>query len=286
MQLNKDKWLNELRCGDNIEVLKNIPDESVDLIYIDPPFFSNKDYEVIWGNGAELRSFGDRWKGGIEHYVGWMIERLRELHRVLKPTGSIYVHLDGHAVHYIKVEMDKIFGYENFQNEIIWHYRRWTGSSSSFLKMHDNILFYSKSKDYYFDPQYVAYTGESQFRKQNYHTRIKEGEVYVTSVNEKGVKANDVFEIHDIEDLATLNNIFASERVNSIVCKYLDSIQENADHFQLKKKTIKELENIQKAVKSEFSDTFFLSLINSQANERIGYPTQKPEALLERIIKA
>ena len=158
MQLNKDTWLNELWCGDNMEVLKNMPDESVDLIYIDPPFFSNRNYEIIWGNGAELRSFGDRWKGGIEHYVGWMAERLIELHRILKPTGTLYLHVDWHAVHYLKVEMDKIFGAENFQREIIWSNETSSGfkaQANNWIRGHDNILFYSKSKKYTFNKQYL-----------------------------------------------------------------------------------------------------------------------------------
>lgn len=88
---------------DNLDRLRQFEADSVDLIYLDPPFFSNRHYEVIWGDESELRSFEDRWKGGIGHYIGWMKPRLQEMRRVLKPTGSIYLHCDPHASHYLKV---------------------------------------------------------------------------------------------------------------------------------------------------------------------------------------
>jgi DNA modification methylase len=101
---------NKLILGDNLEILKSLPSESVDLIYIDPPFFSNRNYEVIWGDEGEVRSFKDRWSGGMEHYIGWLKERVEEMHRILKPTGSMYLHCDWHADAYIRVGiMDKIF---------------------------------------------------------------------------------------------------------------------------------------------------------------------------------
>ncbi len=82
--------------GDNLDVLPELPDESVDLIYLDPPFFSNRNYEVVFGDESEIRSFEDRWAGGILHYIEWMRPRLEQLHRVLKPTGSLYLHSDWH----------------------------------------------------------------------------------------------------------------------------------------------------------------------------------------------
>ena len=97
-------------CGDNLERLAQLPSECIDLIYLDPPFFSNRNYEVIWGDEAEVRSFEDRWEGGINHYVEWMWDRAIEMHRVLKSTGSIYLHCDTAASHYLKVMMDDVFG--------------------------------------------------------------------------------------------------------------------------------------------------------------------------------
>jgi hypothetical protein len=84
-------------CDDNLHRLSQFPDECVDLVYLDPPFFSNRHYEVIWGDEAEVRSFEDRWEGGVHVYVEWMRERVIELHRILKSTGSLYLHCDPHA---------------------------------------------------------------------------------------------------------------------------------------------------------------------------------------------
>ena len=217
------KLENIIYCGDNLIWLKKFPDKCTDLIYLDPPFFSNKKYEVIFNDGEEIRSFEDRWKGGINHYIQWMKDRVFEMHRILKDTGSFYLHCDWHASHYLKVICDEIFGYNNFRNEIIWHYRRWTGSAKYFLRMHDVIFFYTKTNNYKFNPLYTEYTEKSLERKQHYHTRIKGDDVYVTHVSESGVKENDVW---------------------------------------------------------------IIPVINSQAKERLGYPTQKPEALMERIAKA
>lgn len=93
---------------DNVARLRQLPAESVDLVYLDPPFFSNRIFEVIWGE-AEVRSFEDRWKGGIDHYVDWMRQRVEELHRVLQPNGSFYLHCDPNASHYLKVMLDRVF---------------------------------------------------------------------------------------------------------------------------------------------------------------------------------
>ena len=147
---------NTIYCGDCKNVLRQFPDESVDLIYADPPFFSNRRFEILWYDGFERRAFEDRWQGGINHYVDWMSERLKECYRVLKPTGTMYLHCDHHASHYLKVEMDDrqhgLFGERNFINEIIW--RRQTAHSDTkqgakhYGRLHDTILFYAKSKDY------------------------------------------------------------------------------------------------------------------------------------------
>jgi DNA modification methylase len=152
---------NVIYCGDNAEVMRNhIQDNSVDLIYADPPFFSNKAYEVLWGDGYELRSFEDRWKGGINNYVAWMEPKLKECQRVLKETGSMYLHCDWHAGHRLQVLMDKIFGENTLINEIIWKRtsaHTGEGKIRSFGTVHDVILYYSKSESYTFNPQFMPY---------------------------------------------------------------------------------------------------------------------------------
>jgi len=142
--------VNQIEAGvlyrdDNLQRLRSLPDESVDLVYLDPPFFSNRFYEVIWGDEAEVRSFEDRWEGGINVYINWMKERLVELHRVLKPTGSLYLHCDWHAAHYLKVMLDTVFGQPNFGNEIIWRRTGAHNKSGRFGPIHDTILFYRKT---------------------------------------------------------------------------------------------------------------------------------------------
>ena len=277
---------NRLFWGDNLHVMRQLPSESIDLICIDPPFFSGRQYNVIFGDQNELRSFSDIWEGGMPGYLIWLNARLYEMKRLLKKTGTLVIHVDSHAVHYVKVEADKIFGHDNFRNEIVWHYRRWTGSSREFLKMHDNLLVYSKSSDYFFNPLYTDYTLESAFRKQNYHTRIKGDDIYVTKVDERGVKDNDFWELISIDGVKAINDVLrlSARPVSEITISYLE-------HFcdvqkDLSKKTLKELENIIRILKSSGSDSQFISVINSQADERIGYPTQKPENLLKKLIEA
>lgn len=136
-----------LYLDDNLERLRLLPSESIDLVYLDPPFFSNRSYEVIWGDEAEVRSFEDRWEGGIQVYINWMQERVVEMHRVLKDTGSLYLHCDWHASHYLKVMMDKIFGQANFVNEIVWRRTGAHNKRGRYGPIHDTLLFYKKGPE-------------------------------------------------------------------------------------------------------------------------------------------
>src|SRR4030042_6608836 len=147
MKIDKTRLI----CGDNLPELVVMEKESVDLIYADPPFFSNRNYEIIWGEEAEIRSFEDRWEGGINVYVDWMKQRVMELYRILKPTGSFYLHCDWHAGHYLKVMLDEVFGCNRFQNEIIWFYRTGGVSRKRFARKHDTIFFYTKSDKWTFN---------------------------------------------------------------------------------------------------------------------------------------
>src|SRR5262245_51337660 len=156
---------NRLFYGDNLEVLeRHIDDASIDLVYLDPPFQSGKDYEAFddtwaWGRDAEdgyeaavkaagplgqalraLRSLLG--ESDTMAYLAMMAPRLRELRRVLKPTGSLYLHCDPTASHYLKLLLDAVFGPGTFRNEVVWRYRRWPAKSRQFQKMHDVLLFY------------------------------------------------------------------------------------------------------------------------------------------------
>lgn len=219
---------NVVYCGDCLRVMKEIEEESVDLIYLDPPFFSNKNYEVIWKDGAEIRAFEDcHWyehgkrRNSIYVYIEWMRERLEECKRVLKPTGSIYLHCDHHASHYLKVMMDEVFGMKNFRNEIIWCYEHSHPSSKQFKRVHDTILFYSKNNNWMFNVQTV----ESSI----------------------GMKKRKPFKRPD-------GTVWQPKYEGKICPDWWIDIPS------------------------------FGTAMSSK--ERLGYPTQKPEALLERIIKA
>ena len=140
--------------GDCQRVLANtieFPDESVDLIYVDPPFFSNRYHEVIWHDGYELRAFEDRWKGGVENYIAWMEPKIRECHRILKQTGSMYLHCDTNANAHLRILMDQIFGESNLLNEVIWYYRGGGVPKGSFARRHDTIYLFSKGKKWTFN---------------------------------------------------------------------------------------------------------------------------------------
>lgn len=191
--------------GDNERILKEIPDESVDLIYLDPPFFSNRSYEVIWGDESEVRSFLDRWAGGIEVYIDWMRERMLSLHRILSPTGSLYLHCDWHASHYLKVMVDELFGGRKyFQNEIVWYYRGGGVSKYRWGRRHDVLLYYTKSAkkgDWTFnvDPVRMEYSPESQARLKYKARSFRGNRVYDNyRPNPLGKHPDDVWSIQPL----------------------------------------------------------------------------------------
>ncbi len=228
---------NRLLWGDNLHVMRQLPSESIDLIYIDPPFFSGRQYNVIFGDQNELRSFSDIWEGGMPGYLVWLNARLYEMKRLLKKTGSIYVHLDWHASHYVKVEMDKIFGHDYFRNEIVWHYGGWAKTRyDQFSRKHDIILFYTKSKQNNFIPVTEPWAREEYIRnrKQKIYTD-PDGREYVWADGRNTIK------------------------------RYLDEVLEEG-----------------KAIDAVWD----IRALTTSSAERIGYPTQKPQALLERIIFA
>jgi adenine specific DNA methylase Mod len=152
-------------CGDNLEKLKSLPDKCVDLIYIDPPFNSNRNYEVFWGETKEKRAFDDR-HASTQAYIDFMRPRCEQLARVLKPTGTFFYHCDWHACHYVKVMLDQIFGENGFINEIIWKrqssHNDAKQGSKHLGRVHDSLFMYCKGEDYFFkhlyrpyDPEYV-----------------------------------------------------------------------------------------------------------------------------------
>lgn len=204
--------MNKIYCGNNLDVMtKEILKESINLIYLDPPFFStNRQYQNIWNDKNEIEQYKERNKLGIEGYINWIEPRLYTMKRLLKSTGSIYLHCDHHTDAHMRILMDDIFGVKNFKNEIIWSYRSGGASKSNFARKHDTILFYSKSNNNIFNIQRIPY--DAIISKKSEHLYHKDGKMM-----------NDVWDI---------------------------------------------------------------SILSSISKKRLGYKTQKPEELLERIIKA
>lgn len=181
------------RAVDNLELLLSQPDESVDLIYCDILYGTGKNF----GDYKDLKAIKEIIE---EHYI----PRIKEMRRVLKPSGSIYLQMDTKINHWMRILMDDIFGYDNFRNEIIWFYRRWTAPSKSFQKYHDVVLYYTKSKDYTFNPIYEQSANEKKGRKESYKLdengklfrwQTANGERYKIYRNENGVICGDVWDI-------------------------------------------------------------------------------------------
>ena len=162
-------------CGDNLEQLKKLPDACVDLIYIDPPFNSNRNYEVFWPETSEKRRFDDRHES-TKAYIDFMRPRCYELHRVLKKTGSFYFHCDWHASHYVKVMLDEIFGENNFQNEIVWKRTTVHADTHGFGHVHDIIFRYSNGEKPIFNVQVKAYAQdyiENYFKHEDEYAKTR-----------------------------------------------------------------------------------------------------------------
>ncbi|MDD9885034.1 MAG: site-specific DNA-methyltransferase, partial [Gammaproteobacteria bacterium] len=261
---------NTLYHGDCLEVMKRWEAGCVDLIYLDPPFNSNANYNILYGKDsagkardepAQFTAFKDTWfwnadagrrvqeisraaahpahraiKGlaemlpetGMLAYLVYMAERIAALHRVLKDTGSIYLHCDPTASHYLKTIMDCVFGAKNFRNEIVWYYFKPHSSKVNYPKNYDNVLFYTKSNRYSFNHEATLF-----------------------EYDEKSVKRYDKTDKHGRK----YKKYFAKDGVERIA--YL---------------------------KSGRSDNVFkIPFIQGTSKERLGYPTQKPIALLKRI---
>lgn len=201
--------------GDNLELMRRLPAGSLQLVYIDPPFFSNANYQT----SAKVEAYSDVWAGGLEEYLRMLAVRLFYIRELLSDEGSVWVHLDWHAVHYVKVMMDEIFGEENFVNEIVWKYKSGGSTKRRFARKHDTLLFYSKSKHYYFNPQ----------KEKSYNRGYKP------------YKFKGVEEFEDELGWYTMVNM---------------------------------------------KDVWEIDMVGRTSGERTGYATQKPEALLTRIIES
>ena len=264
-------------CGDNLEQLKKLPDGCVDLIYIDPPFNSNRNYEVFWGETKEKRAFEDR-HASTQAYIDFMRPRCVELARVLKKSGSFYYHCDWHASHYVKIMLDQIFGEINFRTEIIWKRTSAKGLAfRSFPHDHDTVFYFTNGDEYTFNRQYIPHDQEyiDQFYK---HVDPESGRRYALDnlVNPNNDRPNLTYEFLGVRRVWR----WTKERMEQA---YKDGliVQTKPGAVPRLKRYLDEQEGV--PVGSVWWD---IPPISSQSDERLGYPTQKPLALLNRIIKA
>ncbi len=314
---------NTLFYGDNLDILREyIADETVDLVYLDPPFNSNATYNVLFHaptgeqSQAQIEAFGDTWHWNIHAeeafdqviksgnsdaaemlramrsflkendmmaYLAMMAVRLLELHRVLKPTGSLYLHCDPTASHYLKILLDSVFGPQRFSNEIIW--QRSTGKSLMSRRLptnHDTILFYQKSDDFVWneDALFIEYDQSDLPEKtaEKYKHRDKDGRIFRLDslINPNANRPNLTYEFLGVTRVWR----WTRERMQEAYEKGL-VIQTNPGTVPQLKRYLDEQRGL------PLSDVWTdIPPINSQAQERLGYPTQKPLALLERILSA
>lgn len=223
--------MNEVILGDCLENLKKIDNNSIDLIYLDPPFFTQRTQKSIMKSTEKILEFNDSWEN-IDEYLDYIKIRLIEMKRVLKDTGSIFLHCDKIASHYLRVLLDEVFGFNNFQSEIIWSYKRWSNSKKGLLNSHQNIYFYSKSKNFKFNTIYTDYSATTNVDQILQQRKRDENGKCIYKRDEEG------------------NIVFDNEK---------------------------------KGV--PLSDVWEIPFLNPKAKERVGYPTQKPILLLERIVE-
>ena len=270
-------------CGDNLEQLRKLPAACVDLLYIDPPFNSNRNYEVFWGETKEKRGFEDRHES-TKAYIDYMRPRCVELHRVLKKTGSFYYHCDWHASHYVKVMLDQIFGENQFRSEIIWQRTSSHGNvGRTFGIINDSIFFYTSSDEYVWNQIYLPY---SEQHIETKFTGVEHGRRFTTSdLRNPGVRPNLRY------DYKASNGVTYKPHPNGwAVSKEVMERYDREGRLYLPRDPNGRLrlkryldETKGEKIQNVWTD---IAPINSQAEERLGYPTQKPLALLERIVSA
>jgi DNA modification methylase len=282
-------------CGDCLDQLRKLPEGCVDLIYIDPPFNSNRNYEVFWGETKERRAFEDR-HASTQAYIEFMRPRCVELARVLKKTGSFYYHCDSHAGHYVKVMLDQIFGENQFQSEVVWKRSSAHSSAKRYGPIHDVIYFYSLSKDYTWNEQHQPYDREyleAFYEQADPDGRrwkrgdltgdgIRKGESGLTwrgvDVTKKGrhwALPREVTERLGLEGKGVI------ERLEALDAAGLIHWPKKSDGVPRYKQYADEMPGV--PLQDVWTD---IRPLHNLSDERLGYPTQKPLALLERIIKA
>jgi len=231
MHTKMSEIVNRIHLGDCLDVLASIEKSSIDLIYLDPPFFTEKTHRLKSKDRTKEFSFDDIWGSDLA-YGEFLFERISLMREVLKDTGSIFVHCDKSGEHIVRAILDNVFGSKNFQSEIIWSYKRWSNSKKGLLSNHQNIYFYSKTADFKFNMMFTAYS-----------------------------------------ETTNIDQILQSRTRD----EHNKSVYDMAENGQFK--------HGKEKVGVPLSDVWEIPYLNPKAKERVGYPTQKPILLLERIIE-
>ncbi len=216
--------------GDCLAHLPQIGNDSIQLVYLDPPFFTQKEHTLRTRDNSNEYSFEDHW-ASLNNYLSFMREVLTHCKRILKSSGNVFLHCDKSASHHLRLLLDGVFGSENFQSEIVWSYKRWSNSKKGLLNAHQTIYFYSKTADFKFNTIYTDYSPTTN-----------------------------------------IDQILQSRARNEFG-KAIYRRDENGDTITGPEKRGVPL-----------SDVWNIPFLNPKAKERVGYPTQKPVLLLERII--
>ncbi|MGH2611971.1 MAG: site-specific DNA-methyltransferase [Rhabdochlamydiaceae bacterium] len=270
---------NFLYQGNSLSIMRTISDNNVDLIYLDPPFFTNRAHEAHTQTHDSV-SFDDIWKNGIDEYLEFMKSIFRESLRILNKNGTLFLHCDWHAVHYLKVELDKIFGYHNFRNEIIWTRHNSQNNHKQgakiFGRMHDSILFYSKSSDYIWNQPYEKYS-EDYIKRTYRNTDEDTGERYALgdlSGPGGASKGNPYFEFMGF----TQHWRYNKEKMNELL--------KQGKIVQTRPGTLPKLKRYLKDMKGVSLSDVWTNIQSDQTKKRhsVMYPTQKSLELLDRII--
>jgi len=271
---------NVIYCGDNLDVLpKYVDPDSVDLIYIDPPFNTSRKYEIFWGEAIERRAFDDRY-GDAMAYLDWMRPRLAQLYRVLKTTGSFYYHCDWHVSHYLKVELDRLFGANNFQNEIVWRRTDAHNDPRRLGRIHDTILWYTKSNRYTFNRIYTDLP-ETTKRKWYRNVEPRTGRLYNKADLTASKPGGDT--LYEWKGKTPpRGRYWAYSRENMEKLEAEGRIVYSRSGMPYMKRYLDESKGI--PLQDVWADIEMLRGIHK--GERLGWPTQKPLALMERIVAA
>lgn len=330
--------MNRLYFGDNLEVMReHLADESVDLVYLDPPFNSSRNYNVLFQSPkghrseAQITAFKDTWEWGRQAedefrellkspnttlvemlntfrgflkdsammaYLTMMASRLQELHRVLKPTGSLYLHCDPTASHYLKVVLDSLFGVENFRNEIIWKRQNAHNKIKRWGPVHDVLLFYSKGRDFTWNQTYEEY--DQEYLRKNFRYEDEHGIYTHSDLTGSGVRKGEsgqpwrgfnptTAKRHWAIPRSAVGNLVSDEEFAKLTSvQKLDLLDANGRIHSPVRGIVPRLKRYFEPLRGTpiqdvITDT---PPIGAQATERLGYPTQKPLALLERIVAA